>query len=485
MNHAADFSNQTATLEGDAKMLSDALHLQRKAYLEHGIPEIKQRKEDLLNLKRFINDNSDAIIEAISKDYGNRSRHESIFAEIISVTDGINESIKNLKKWSKVQRRHVDMVLYTGAKNRVIPQPLGVIGIIVPWNFPLNLSFMPLAAAFAAGNRAIVKMSENSIHLTRLIIEKLPDYFAAEKLAFFEETGGVGIEFSKQPFDLMVFTGSGKTGRSVMASAAANLTPVILELGGKAPAVIDPNYPLAKAVQRIMFVKQFNTGQICTNVDYVFVHESQQIEFVELAKAYVQKHCPDIEHKDYTSIIDDKSFDRLMETLEDARSKGATVINLSETQEPNPKTRKLPMHLVTDTTEDMTIRQRETFGPLLMVLPYKDPQEVIDYINERDRPLAFYPFSNDKKLVQRYIDRVMSGGVSVNDALYHVGQHDLPFGGVGPSGMGHYHGIEGFMSFSKLRPVFYQAKVNVMPLLAPPYGKFADRVFGLIKKMKS
>ncbi|MEM7360241.1 MAG: coniferyl aldehyde dehydrogenase [Pseudomonadota bacterium] len=482
MNHATNLATETSDI---TDVLADVLKLQRDACLEHGIPDIKQRKEDLLALKRLINENSEAIIEAVSKDYGNRSRHESLFAEIISVTDGINESVKHLKKWMKVQRRQIDMTMFAGGKNRVIPQPLGVVGIIVPWNFPVNLSFMPLAAAFAAGNRAMVKMSENSIHLTRLLMELSPNYLPTDKLSFFEETGGVGIEFSKLPFDLMVFTGSGQTGRSVMASAAPNLTPVILELGGKAPAVIDPSYPLAKAVQRIMFVKQYNAGQICTNVDYVFVHESQRDEFIELAKAYAAEHCPDIEHKDYTSIIDDHSFQRLMSTLDDARTKGATIINLSDTQEANPESRKIPMHLVLDTTEEMTIRQRETFGPLLMVLSYNDPQEVIDYVNERDRPLAFYPFSNDKKLVQRYIDSVMSGGVTVNDALFHVAQHDLPFGGVGPSGMGHYHGKEGFMSFSKLRPVFYQAAFNLMPMLAPPYGKFADRVFGFIQKLKS
>ncbi len=301
---------------------------------------------------------------------------------------------------------------------------------------------------------------------------------------FFEETGGVGIQFSQIPFDLIIFTGSGQTGRAVMASAAKNLTPVILELGGKAPAVIDPNYSLDKAVERIMFVKQFNAGQICTNVDYVFVHESQKNAFVDKAKAYVAKHCPDIDHKDYTAIIDERSVRRLLDTLEDASSKGATVINLSADQRVNEATRKIPLHLVLDTNEDMTIRHRETFGPLLMVLTYKDPQEVIDYVNGRDRPLALYPFSNNKKLTARYIDRIMSGGVTVNDALFHVAQHDMPFGGVGPSGMGHYHGYEGFIACSKLRPVFYQSGFTAMKFLAPPYGKLADRVFDTLVKLK-
>ncbi len=468
-----------------ATMLRAQFDRQRACYLADPVPDFKQRKEDLLNLKRMINENLEEIIAAINEDYGNRSRHETQFAEIITSTDGINDVIKHLKKWMKVQKRHVDVSMFAGGKNRVIPQPLGVVGIIVPWNFPVNLTFLPLASAFAAGNRAMVKMSENSIALTRLLKSISSRYLPEEKLMFFEETGGVGIEFSQIPFDLIVFTGSGQTGRAVMASAAKNLTPVVLELGGKAPAVIDPAYPLEKAVGRIMFVKQFNTGQICTNVDYVFVHESQRDAFVQATKDYVAKHCPDINSDDYTSIIDDRSVQRLAATLTDARDKGATVINLSPSQEINYETRKFPLHLVLDTTEDMTIRTRETFGPLLMVLTYKEPAEVVDYVNARDRPLALYPFTNDKKLCSMYIDRIMSGGVTVNDALFHVAQHDIPFGGVGPSGMGHYHGYEGFVTFSKMRPVHYQAGFSSMQFLRPPYGKFATWVFNLLVKMKS
>jgi coniferyl-aldehyde dehydrogenase len=476
---------EESPLNTTAAELTAHFEKQRSLYLAAPNPDFNQRKQDLENLKRMINENREEIITAISQDYSNRSRHETQFAEIISVTDGINDCIKNLKKWSRVQKRHVDKSMFFGAKNRVIPQPLGVIGVIVPWNFPINLSFMPLAAAFAAGNRAMVKMSENSINLTRLLMRISPNYLPEDKLKFYEEVGGVGIEFSKIPFDLLVFTGSGQTGRSVMASAAQNLTPVVLELGGKAPAVIDPNYDMEKAVGRIMFVKQFNAGQICTNVDYVFVHESQRDDFVAKAKAYVAKHCPDINHIDYTAIIDDRSVKRLQDTVEDARSKGATVINLNGEQEVNVEKRKFPLHLLMDTTEDMTIRNRETFGPLLMVLTYNDSKEVVEYVNARDRPLALYPFTNDAKLADMYIERVMSGGVSVNDALMHVAQHDIPFGGVGPSGMGHYHGYEGFVTFSKMRPVFYQASFSSLQFLRPPYTGFATKVFNFMMKWKS
>ncbi|MCP4299137.1 MAG: aldehyde dehydrogenase family protein, partial [Gammaproteobacteria bacterium] len=352
-----------------------------------------------------------------------------------------------------------------------------------PWHFPVNLTFSQLAAVFAAGNRAMVKMSENSIELSRLLISVVPKYFDEDKLAFFEETGGVGIEFSKLPFDHLIFTGSGQTGRAVMAAAAANLTPVTLELGGKAPAVIAPGYPMAKAVERRLFGKQFNAGQICTNGDYVFVHENQVGNFVELAKKWAKEHCPDIGSDDYTSIIDDRSFQRVSETLDDARDKGAEIVNLQD-QEPRSESRKFPLCLVLNTTEDMTIRQREIFGPLLPVVPYREPDEVIEYVNGKDRPLALYPFTNDKRLAARYIDRIMSGGVTVNDALFHVAQHNLPFGGVGPSGMGHYHGHEGFITFSKLRPVYYQPSFSAAKFLAPPYGKFADRMLSFLANQK-
>ena len=464
--------------------LNDCFQLQRKSFHQQGIETIAQRKQHLLNLKALIYDHREAIIDALNRDYGNRSRHETLLAEIITVTDDINGSIKHLKQWTKVQKRHVDHSLYFGAKNRVIPQPLGVIGIIVPWNFPINLMFSQLSAVFAAGNTAMVKMSENSRHLAELLIELSPKYFKAEKLQIFDETGEVGIAFSKLPFDHLMFTGSGATGRKVMAAAAQNLTPVTLELGGKSPAVIDPEYPIDKAVERIMFVKQFNAGQICTNVDYLFVHESKLQAFIQAAAAWVQEHVPDIHSKDYTSVIDERAFQRLVHSLADAEAKGASLINLNQ-QEPDAATRKFPLTLVLNSNDTMDIDTRETFGPILMVKTYQKPEEVVDYIVQRDRPLAFYPFSNNKSLVEFYISRVMSGGVSVNDALFHVGQHDLPFGGVGASGMGHYHGYEGFLTFSKMRPVFYQAGFSSLKFLAPPYGKFANWLLNLLIRMKS
>lgn len=472
------------SLNSGSANLQACLDSQRAAHYLQPNPDREQRVKDLRALKQMLKDNQAAIVAAINQDYGSRASQETLLGEFIIVLDGINFAIRHVKKWMKPQRRKIDFTLYPGAKNRVIPQPLGVVGVIVPWNFPVQLSFTPLTCIFAAGNRAMVKMSENSINLSRLLIKLCPAYFPPEKLCFFEETGEVGIAFSKLRFDHLMFTGSGTTGKAVMAAAAQNLTPVTLELGGKSPAVIATDYPLQKAVERIMTAKLFNAGQVCVNVDYLFVHESQFDEFVELTKAWVAKHCPDIESADYTSIIDQKSWQRIMLALEDAEQHGATLINLSNGQSAAAESRKIPPYLVLNASEDMQLMQREIFGPVMPVVSYQSKEEVVSYISGKDIPLAFYPFTNDKELQAYYLNHVMSGGVCVNDALLHPGQHDLPFGGVGASGMGHYHGYEGFANFSKLRPVFYQAGFSSLKLLSPPYGKLADSMIKVILKLK-
>ena len=328
----------------------------------------------------------------------------------------------------------------------------------------------------------MVKMSENSRHLAALLIEKIPNYFPPEKLQFFDETGGVGIEFSKLPFDHLLFTGSGQTGRAVMAAAALNLCPVTLELGGKAPAIVCDDFPLKTAAERILFVKCLNAGQICTTVDHLFLPEKSIDTFVSLAKEIVQQYFPKLDSPDYTSIIDQRSFDRLLETMDDAKQRGATLIPLITGPTFNADTRKIAPHIILNAPDDSLAMTREIFGPLLPIKGYTALEDVITNINDGPRPLAIYPFSHDKAQVQLLLDRVMSGGVSVNDALFHVGQHDLPFGGVGASGMGHYHAYEGFQTFSKLRPVFYQAQFSGMKFLSPPYGKLADRIMKFLIK---
>jgi len=462
--------------------LADALALQRQAYLDHPVPTFDERKADLRTLQRFVRENKEALISAISADYGHRSRHETLLAEIAPVVDGVEHTLKHLKAWMKPQKRGVDWISFFGARNRVIPQPLGVVGVIVPWNFPVNLSLIPLNYIFAAGNRAMVKMSENSRHLARLLIERMPTYFPPDKLQFFDETGGVGIEFSKLPFDHLLFTGSGHTGRSVMAAAARNLCPVTLELGGKSPAIVCDDYPLRTAAERILFAKLLNAGQICTTVDHAYVPSQRVDEFVKLAFEIVPKRYPRLDSPDYTSVIDERAFDRLLHALDDARERGATLVQLVSGPAHDRATRKIAPHIVLNAPDDSLLMQREIFGPVLPLRGYDSLDAVIARINAGPRPLAVYPFSLDATKVQKVLDHVMSGGVSVNDAVMHVGQHDLPFGGVGASGMGHYHGREGFETFSKLRPVFYQARFSSLKFMMPPYGKFADRMLGFLTK---
>ena len=451
MNAAADLPHQATTL-----MLQDALALQRNAYRANPVSDLPARRQDLLTLQRFVRENKDALCEAISADYGHRSRHETLLAEVVPVVDGITHALKHLRGWMKPQRRHVDRLTFGLASNRVIPQPLGVVGVIVPWNFPLNLSLVPLTAIFAAGNRAMVKMSENSRHLARLLMERMPAYFPPEKLRFFDETGGVGVAFSALPFDHLLFTGSGTTGRSVMAAAAQNLCPVTLELGGKAPAVVCDDFALRTAAERILTVKCLNAGQICTTVDHAYVPRALVAPFVALARAIVPVRYPRLESPDYTAIIDERAFDRA--------------------------TRKIAPHVVVGAPADSLLMQREIFGPILPLVAYDSLDEVIARINAGPRPLALYPFSHDRQRLDKLLANVMSGGVSINDALFHVGQHDLPFGGVGESGMGHYHGREGFETFSKLRPVFHQARWSGLSLLNPPYGRLAERMLAFFSR---
>ena len=465
-----------------AAALSGALVRQRQAYFAHPVPTIDERKADLRTLQRFIRENKADLCEAISADYGHRSHHETLLAEIFPAIDGVDHAIKHLRGWMKPQRRAVDWRNFFGASNRVIPQPLGVVGVIVPWNFPVNLSLVPLTYIFAAGNRAMVKMSENSRHLARLLIEKMPAYFPPEKLQFFDETGGVGIEFSKLPFDHLLFTGSGTPGRAGMTAAAQNLCPGTPGLGGKAPAVVCDDFPLRLAAERILFVKYLNAGQICTTVDHAWLPEQSIEAFVQHAREIVAARYPRLDSPDFTSIIDQRSFERLLHALDDARERGAEVIPLLPGPAFDAATRKIAPHIVLNAPDDCVLLQREIFGPILPLRAYTDLDRVIDSVNAGPRPLALYPFSYDNTRLQRLLDRVMSGGVSINDALFHVGQHDLPFGGIGDSGMGHYHGVEGFTTFSKLRPVFHQARFSSLKVLMPPYGKFADRVLAFLTK---
>jgi coniferyl-aldehyde dehydrogenase len=466
-----------------AEALTALLERQRQARAGQPIPGLAERRLRLQALRRFVTMHDAAICTAISADYGHRSTHETRLTEIVPVLGGIDHTLSHLRRWAAPQRRHVDWLTFPGAHNRIIPQPLGVVGVIVPWNFPLNLSLLPLAAILGAGNSALIKMSEHSRHLAQLMSQRLPDFLPTEVVQVIDDSGGVGPLFSQLPLDHLLFTGSAATGRAVMASAAANLCPVTLELGGRSPAIVGRSFPLRTAAERILYVKCLNAGQICTTVDHAWLPRESVGSFVDMARQIVPVRYPKLSSPDYTSIHSDADFQRLLRTLEDAKARGATVIALLPGPASDAATRKLAPHLVLDAPADCTLMQREIFGPILPVCGYQQLSEVVQAVNAGPRPLAIYPFSHDRTEVQHLLDHVMSGGVSVNDALFHVAQHDLPFGGVGASGMGHYHGREGFETFSKLRPVFYQARWSAAAaLLTPPYGQLIDRALKFLMR---
>ncbi|HCY87344.1 MAG TPA: coniferyl-aldehyde dehydrogenase [Desulfobacteraceae bacterium] len=439
----------------------------------------EKRIQLLETIERLIVENDDAICEAISQDFGNRSMHETRILEISGSLLGLRYTRKRLKRWMSPQRRHVSM-LFAGSRNRVIPQAKGIVGIVTPWNYPLFLSISPMTSAIAAGNRVMVKLASNSQRLCRLLHRIFSKEIDDAYLCFLP--GAAASEFAGLPFNHLVFTGSPEVGKTVMKTAAASLTPVTLELGGKSPTVIAQDYPMEKAVARIMYAKLMNAGQTCIAPDYLFVPGARLPEFIRVAKQIVTKRYPDIRSSDYTSIIDSRAFDRLTETLEDASAKGAELVNLLDGPDSDPELRKISPTLLTGVSRDMRVMREEIFGPLFPVMPYSDPEEVIDYINAGERPLALYLFTNDRRLTEQVLARTISGGVTLNDCAMHVAQHDMPFGGIGNSGMGHYHGYEGFAEFSKLKPVFRQSGFALS--FAPPYGSFIRWIYRMVKQLR-
>ena len=451
--------------------------LQRAAYLRDPYPTLDERRARLDALERILLDNAEAIADAINADFGHRSAEESKMLELFGCVDGIRYTRRKLAGWMKPKRRHVSVLFATG-RNRVIPQPKGVVGIVSPWNYPLFLTVSPLISVLAAGNRAMIKMASNSQHLCRLLAELVRARFSEDVLAVLP--GVPAGEFSTLPFDHLIFTGSADAGRTVMRSAAENLTPVTLELGGKSPTIICPDYDIEKAAENILYGKLINAGQTCLAPDYLFVPEGKAEAFASAAQRIVARRYPDINDRGYTSIIDEKSYRRLRATLEDAERKGARLVPLVPGATWNDALRKFPPHLVLNVSDDMTIMREEIFGPLFPVKTYRDLDEVVAYIMERDRPLGFYVFTDDQATEEKLLYRTISGGVTINNCILHVAQHDLPFGGSGASGMGQYHGPEGFLEFSKLRPVFTQPRFSLLQWFYPPYTARHRRLINLL-----
>ncbi len=447
------------------------------AYQKEPQPSIALRKQRLKALKKQLSRYQDVLADAMSQDFGGRSHTESLMADVLAPILEINHIISHLARWMKPSRRPTEW-LFKGNKLEVRYQPKGVVGIICPWNFPVYLSIGPLATALAAGNRCMIKMPPNCPATTQVLSQLLSEIYSTDLVRVVEGNHTQAMEISHLPFDHLIFTGSPNSGKAIMTNAAANLTPVTLELGGKSPVIVFDDYDIEYAAKRVAHGKGFNAGQICIAPDYAFVPEGKVDDFVAaVSHAHKEMYQQLNNNQDYTALVDEAQHQRFHELLDDAREKGAIITQCLDEGEG----RKTPLYIATHLTAEMRICQEEIFGPLLPVLGYQDLDQVITYITERPRPLACYLFSHDKQQREMLLTRTHSGGVTINDWGWHVLNHSVPFGGVGNSGIGNYHGEEGFRELSHARSVFQMRKWFPIGLFAPPYGnpiqKLAVRLF--------
>ncbi|MCC6069424.1 coniferyl aldehyde dehydrogenase [Massilia sp. GCM10020059] len=442
------------------------------------------RADRLERLRKLLRDHRGALASAISADFGQRSHHETELLEINPLLDGIAHSLRHGPAWMRQRRRAVSFKYQPGAAS-LMPQPLGVAGIVVPWNYPLALSVGPLNGALCAGNRALVKLSELTPRFGELMAALVAQHFAEDELRVFNGDAGFSRQFCQQPFDHLLFTGSTAVGHHVMRAASDTLTPVTLELGGKSPAIIGPS-AMSDAqfdllVRRLVIGKTFNAGQTCIAPDYAFVPRARLAQFIDSAGRAVKAFYPSLAGTgDYTSIINARHFERLQALVDDAIARGATAWPLSPA-EPDPQRRIFPPVLLSAVAPGSTVLKEEIFGPVLPVLAYDQLDEAMAWINARPRPLALYLFERDRKIVAHVLAHTVSGGVTVNDTFLHVAPESLPFGGVGASGMGAYHGEAGFRTFSHFKPVFTQAPLSLVGWLYPPFGKLAERILRMPK----
>ncbi len=484
MTGPAHTSHQTSdahtgfTVAKETRLWS-VLVAQREAFLREGAPSIEQRRADLSKLKKAILAHRRDIGTAIKADFGHRSVYETAIMEIMPTTQGIDYLHGNLRRWMRPRARGVSLQFRPGSA-RVVRQPLGVVGIISPWNYPASLCLMPLATAIAAGNRVMLKPSEHTPRTSELIVNMMWELFSKEQVAVVTGGTDVGEAFAALPFDHLVFTGSTNVGRAVMRAASANLVPVTLELGGKSPAIIDRDFAPMRAAKAIVYGKLSNAGQTCIAPDYALVHESQIDAFVAAFDAATRAAYPaGADDEAYSAIISQRHHERLTALIEDARCKGAKIQQIGATPGA-ASARKLPPTLIIGATPEMTVMQQEIFGPILPIIPYQEIPGAIACINANPRPLALYLFSDDRRVIRQVLERTTSGNVTVNDTLLHYAQHDLPFGGVGPSGIGAYHGEEGFLSLSHAKGVFTQARWNFAGLIRPPFGRLTDSILNIL-----
>jgi len=452
--------------------LEQLFQRQRAAFAAHPMPAAEQRMQWLKALRELLIAEKQALTEAISADFGNRSRDETLMAELLPSLQNIDYARKRIRRWMRPSRRSVGLA-FQPASARVVYQPLGVVGVIVPWNYPLFLAVGPLVGALAAGNRVLIKMSESTPATSALVKQLFARIFPEDLVGVVLGEADVGAAFSRLPFDHLLFTGATSIGRHVMRAAAENLTPVTLELGGKSPAIVSAEVPLEDAAERIAFGKTVNAGQTCVAPDYVLVPRNRVEAFVEAYRQAVLRFYPQLtDNPDYTSIVNQRQHQRLLGYLSDAERLGARLIPIY----PEGQGRRLPHTLLLQVCDEMKIMQDEIFGPLLPIVPYDRLEDALAYVNQRPRPLALYYFGYDRDEQERVLESTHSGGVCLNDTLLHVAQDDLPFGGIGPSGMGHYHGHEGFLTFSKAKAVFAKQRFNAARSIYPPYGGRLQRL---------
>lgn len=452
---------------------------QQQYFNQHLYPTYQERVEQLTALRKLLLANQPALINAISTDFGHRSADECKIGDILTTVSSVDYTLKHLKRWMKTKRKQVG-VLFQPASAKVMYQPKGVVAIVAPWNYPLLLSIGPLISAIAAGNVAMIKMSEYSPNLCTLLATLLAEIFEPAQVAVVGGDASLAAKFTALPVDHLFFTGSTSVGKLVMKSAADNLVPVTLELGGKSPAIIDASMDIATAVSRLMFGKVLNAGQTCVAPDYIFCPRAKVDELVAELSACFSKMYPHVaDNNDYTSIIADHHYQRLQGLLEDAKAKGGQLLSCSLTPEADAelaKARKLPLTLILNPQESMQVMQDEIFGPILPIMLYDTIEEVVNYINAKPRPLALYLCSYNKALQQQLLLNTHSGGVCINDASLQVAVDDLPFGGIGASGMGQYHGEEGFKTLSHQKSVLTRGRINFTPLLFPPFNTAIHRL---------
>ena len=466
-----------------ARSLAEAFERQHRLRMSApGGLDYAQRRAALDSLAQLLRDNGDALAAAVDRDFRGRALQETRLLELFPSLEGIAHARRHLRAWMRPRRARTGF-WYLPGRSRVIAQPLGVAGIVVPWNYPIYLAVGPAVCALAAGNRVMIKMSESAAATGELLAALVAKHFAPEVLTVVNGGPEVAREFTALPFDHLLFTGSTEVGRHVMRAAAANLTPVTLELGGKSPAIVGRGMPVEDAADRILFGKCLNAGQTCVAPDYVLVPEERLEAFAAAAQAAVSRLYPQLrDNPDYTAIIDDRHRARLAGYIDEARSLGARVVELNAAGEDFSGSPKLAPTLLIGVPDDARVMREEIFGPVLPLVPYRKLTEAIAYVNARPRPLALYVFDHDRAAVNQVLAQTVSGGVSVNETILHLAQDDLPFGGVGPSGMGEYHGRAGFDAFSKKKSVFRQSRLNGLKLFRPPYGKRFETLLKLLSR---